>query len=109
MSTAGVLVGGLTTTEVHQRAGVSYRQLDYWVRTGVVLPSVRMARGSGSPREWSARDADVVAVVARFARLGAQHEVLCWVAESAEELLRCGLDSAWLVVLPAGADRSGMN
>ena len=29
-------------------AGITYRQLDYWARTGLVEPSVRNARGSGS-------------------------------------------------------------
>jgi DNA-binding transcriptional MerR regulator len=28
--------------------GISYRQLDYWARTGLVTPSVRAADGSGS-------------------------------------------------------------
>ena len=31
-------------------AGVTYRQLDYWARTGLVEPSVRAAHGSGSQR-----------------------------------------------------------
>ncbi|MEP7092050.1 MAG: MerR family transcriptional regulator, partial [Nocardioidaceae bacterium] len=29
-------------------AGITYRQLDYWARTGLVEPSVRGAKGSGS-------------------------------------------------------------
>ena len=28
-------------------AGITYRQLDYWARTGLVEPTVRGARGSG--------------------------------------------------------------
>lgn len=28
-------------------AGITYRQLDYWARTGLVEPSVRPAHGSG--------------------------------------------------------------
>ena len=28
-------------------AGITYRQLDYWARTGLVEPSVRAAHGSG--------------------------------------------------------------
>ena len=31
-------------------AGITYRQLDYWARTGLVEPSVRAAHGSGSQR-----------------------------------------------------------
>ena len=31
-------------------AGITYRQLDYWARTGLVEPSIRAASGSGSQR-----------------------------------------------------------
>ena len=31
-------------------AGISYRQLDYWARTGLVEPSIRTASGSGTSR-----------------------------------------------------------
>ena len=31
-------------------AGITYRQLDYWARTGLVEPAVRGAAGSGSQR-----------------------------------------------------------
>ena len=36
--------------------GISYRQLDYWARTGLVRPSVADARGSGTQRRYSYRD-----------------------------------------------------
>ena len=42
-------------------AGITYRQLDYWARTGLVVPSVRDASGSGrsssacSTREFRCR------------------------------------------------------
>lgn len=42
-------------------ADVTYRQLDYWCRIGLVGPSVRVASGSGSQRGFS-RD-DVVQVM----------------------------------------------
>lgn len=37
-------------------AGITYRQLDYWARTGLVRPSVADAHGSGSQRSYSYRD-----------------------------------------------------
>jgi hypothetical protein len=37
-------------------AGISYRQLDYWARTGLVEPTVRTASGSGSQRLYGFRD-----------------------------------------------------
>lgn len=37
-------------------AGISYRQLDYWARTGLVTPSLQQAKGSGTQRLYSFRD-----------------------------------------------------
>jgi hypothetical protein len=37
-------------------AGISYRQLDYWARTSLVVPTVRDASGSGSQRLYGFRD-----------------------------------------------------
>ena len=36
--------------------GISYRQLDYWARTGLVRPELREAKGSGSQRLYSFKD-----------------------------------------------------
>ncbi len=33
--------------------GISYRQLDYWARTGLVSPELREAKGSGTQRMYS--------------------------------------------------------
>lgn len=42
--------GGLTTPQVCQLTGVTFRQLDYWVRNGWVTPSKKDSYGSGSLR-----------------------------------------------------------
>jgi DNA-binding transcriptional MerR regulator len=44
--------------------------LDYWARTGLVEPSVRAARGSGSQRLYSFRDICVLKVVKRLLDTG---------------------------------------
>lgn len=51
-------------------AGISYRQLDYWARTGLVEPSVRGAKGSGSQRLYSFRDILVLKIVKRLLDTG---------------------------------------
>ena len=51
-------------------AGITYRQLDYWARTGLVEPSVRATQGSGSPRLYSFRDVLVLKVVKRLLDAG---------------------------------------
>jgi DNA-binding transcriptional MerR regulator len=51
-------------------AGITYRQLDYWARTGLVEPSVRAAHGSGSQRLYSFRDICVLKVVKKLLDTG---------------------------------------
>src|ERR1019366_6286041 len=51
-------------------AGITYRQLDYWARTGLVEPSVRAATGSGSQRLYGFRDILVLKVVKRLLDTG---------------------------------------
>lgn len=51
-------------------AGITYRQLDYWARTGLVEPTVRGAHGSGSQRLYSFRDILVLKVVKRLLDTG---------------------------------------
>ena len=36
--------------------GISYRQLDYWARTGLVRPGLKEAQGSGTQRVYSFKD-----------------------------------------------------
>lgn len=61
---------GYRVPAVRQATDVTYRQLDYWARTGLVEPSVRSASGSGSQRLYSFRDIVVVRVVKRLLDAG---------------------------------------
>jgi DNA-binding transcriptional MerR regulator len=51
-------------------AGITYRQLDYWARTGLVEPSVREASGSGTSRLYSFRDILVLKIVKKLLDAG---------------------------------------
>lgn len=51
-------------------AGISYRQLDYWARTGLVEPSIQAAAGSGTQRLYSFRDLVVLRVVKSLLEAG---------------------------------------
>ncbi len=51
-------------------AGITYRQLDYWARTGLVEPSVRAASGSGSQRLYGFRDILALKIVKRLLDAG---------------------------------------
>ncbi|CUR60112.1 Transcriptional regulator, MerR family [metagenome] len=51
-------------------AGITYRQLDYWARTGLVEPTVRGATGSGTQRLYSFRDILILKVIKRLLDAG---------------------------------------
>lgn len=47
---------GYRGPQVCKIVGITYRQLDYWARTGLVRPTLKEATGSGSQRLYSFRD-----------------------------------------------------
>src|SRR5690606_19539928 len=51
-------------------AGVTYRQLDYWARTGLLEPSVRNPTGSGTQRLCRFRDILVLKIIKRLLDTG---------------------------------------
>jgi DNA-binding transcriptional MerR regulator len=51
-------------------AGITYRQLDYWARTGLIEPSVRGATGSGTQRLYSFSDILLLKVIKRLLDAG---------------------------------------
>ncbi|HTM86360.1 MAG TPA: MerR family transcriptional regulator, partial [Mycobacterium sp.] len=53
-----------------QITGITYRQLDYWARTSLVVPSIRSAAGSGSQRLYSFKDILVLKIVKRLLDTG---------------------------------------
>src|ERR1019366_4326296 len=54
---------GFSGPAVCRLTSVTYRQLDYWARTGLVTPSIRPATGSGSKRAYSYGDVLEVKVI----------------------------------------------
>ncbi|MER3395169.1 MAG: MerR family transcriptional regulator [Acidimicrobiia bacterium] len=52
----GDVLGAFRAPEVCEVAGVTYRQLDYWSRTGLVKPGIKDASGSGTRRLYSFKD-----------------------------------------------------
>ncbi|WP_342011732.1 MerR family transcriptional regulator, partial [Corynebacterium bovis] len=53
-----------------QIAGITYRQLDYWTRTGLVAASITPAAGSGTRRLYSFRDILIVKIIASLLDAG---------------------------------------
>jgi len=82
-------------------AGITYRQLDYWARTGLLEPSVRPAAGSGSQRLYSFRDIIVLKVVKRLLDTGVS---LHQIRTAVEHLRGSGVaDLAGLTLMSDGA------
>ena len=61
---------GYRVPEVCRIVGITYRQLDYWARTGLVGSSIRQAAGHGSRRVYSFEDLVALRVVARLLDAG---------------------------------------
>jgi len=62
--------GGFKGAVAARAAGITYRQLDYWARTGLVEPTVQGASGSGSQRLYGFRDILVLKLVKRLLDTG---------------------------------------
>ncbi|UED82877.1 MerR family transcriptional regulator [Streptomyces profundus] len=63
-------------------AGITYRQLDYWARTGLVQPSVRPAPGAGGQRLYGFRDVLVLKIVKRLLDAGVSLQAIRATAEA---------------------------
>ncbi len=61
---------GFRAPNVCNLVGITYRQLDYWARTGLITPSIQEAAGSGSQRLYSFTDVVQLKVIKRLRDAG---------------------------------------
>ena len=61
---------GYRAPQVCNLVGITYRQLDYWARTGLITPSLQQATGSGSQRLYTFQDVVQLKVVKRLLDAG---------------------------------------
>ena len=61
---------GYRGPQVCSIVGITYRQLDYWARTNLLVPSISEAKGSGSHRRYSYRDLVELKVIKRLLDAG---------------------------------------
>jgi DNA-binding transcriptional MerR regulator len=71
--------------------GISYRQLDYWTRTGLIRPSLRPAAGSGTQRLYSFNDLLQLRVVKQLIDAGASLQKI----RQAIDYIRSDLRGDW--------------
>lgn len=77
-------------------AGITYRQLDYWARTGLLQPSIRSAKGSGSQRLYSFQDILVLKIVKKLLDAGVS---LQQVRQAVSQLHNRGVDDLSSITL----------
>ena len=65
-SEEGPSEAGFRGPQVCSVVGITYRQLDYWARTGLLHPSITQAKGSGSQRLYSYTDLVQLKVIKRL-------------------------------------------
>jgi DNA-binding transcriptional MerR regulator len=78
---------GFSGPKVCTLIGITYRQLDYWARTGLLRPSLAEAKGSGTQRRYSYGDVIELKVIKRLLDAGLKLPQ----ARQAVECLRGGL------------------
>jgi DNA-binding transcriptional MerR regulator len=94
--------GGYRGPQVCNVVGITYRQLDYWARTGLLRPSIADARGSGTQRLYSYRDLLELKVIKQLLDAGISLQRARRALECLREGLGADLASANLVLV--GAD-----
>lgn len=62
--------------EARKAAGISYRMLDHWARTGVVRPSAEAGHGSGTRRRYTEADVQLLAAVGELRRNGIELDAI---------------------------------
>lgn len=80
---------GFRAPQVCKIVGITYRQLDYWARTDLIVPSLQTAHGSGSQRLYSFQDIVQLRVVKRLLDAGMSLKKI----RQAMDLLRAQLQS----------------
>ncbi|MGI8707930.1 MAG: MerR family transcriptional regulator [Actinomycetota bacterium] len=70
---------------------ITYRQLDYWTRTGLVVPSIQAAQGSGTQRLYSFNDLLQLKVIKSLTDAGASLQKV----RQAIDYVRDDLEDDW--------------
>ena len=83
--------------------GITYRQLDYWARTGLIAPSLVEATGSGSRRLYSYDDLVRLKVIKRLLDNGIKLEKVRAIFDYVRNELGQDISSANLVIDGANA------
>ena len=93
---------GFRGSQVCSIVGITYRQLDYWARTGLLRPSITDATGSGSQRRYSYSDVLELKVIKRLLDAGLKLQQARQAVECLRGDLGVDLASSQLVLVTVG-------
>lgn len=84
-----------STADAARISGATARQIDWWVRHGIVSPTVR-SRGSGFGHGWSDAEVDQLTVLAQVSKAIDRHDRIAIerVAQAAAD--HAGYDDVWV-------------
>jgi len=85
-------------TQVCGLVGITYRQLDYWARTGLLTPSIAEAHGSGTKRRYSYHDVLELKVIKQLLDAGVSLQRARQAVDCLRENLLADLASASLIL-----------
>jgi hypothetical protein len=77
--------GHVTSHELLDRAGITYRQLDVWTRAGLLNPSNGNEPGTGRPRFYPTTELTVACLMAQLLRAGLNPRVAHRIARDLSE------------------------
>lgn len=94
---------GYSSSQVCDLTGATYRQLDYWVRTGILRPEYADAHGSGTQRRFAPEQVRLVRLIVRLRELGIGHEALIHAAERVDDAGHAEWCDGYLIVTLDGS------
>ena len=94
----GGAISGFSTHRAAKIAGITYRQIDYWARTGLLNPSLVPATGSGSRRAYSYSDVLELKVIKRLIHAGIELKKVRVIFEYVRTELGEDISAATLVI-----------
>ena len=100
---AGTTEVGYSGPQVCRLVGITYRQLDYWARTGLLTPTLATAKGSGSKRRYDYTDVLEVKVIKSLLDSGVSLQRARRAVDCLREDLGTDLVATSLVLTPTGS------
>jgi DNA-binding transcriptional MerR regulator len=90
-------IEGFRAPSVARMVGITYRQLDYWARKGLVTPSIKDADGSGSQRLYGFTDVVHLKLIKKLLDAGVSLQKVSRAVMYIKEDLRKPLEEVTLV------------